>query len=290
MEGLLALLKDLGVQSSRLSKHLQEYGRAATGGAGAAFQREKALAGVRTQVESFPDSEVKKRLAEWCAEQASAIEQEKEEFRFGFGRDLLAALEGSGMAVRGQVPVLRVGLFTVKADIETGVGTVYWGPEIERLKSGVKLAPAELATTLRQWHESLRGQSKLGPEEFLGRLHTAHRRICMLAGLPEGSRVFLVDLLGELVLLMQPPSFRVNPARERFVEYPRIRFSYDLYRLKQAGAAEIGGARLRLHVANFDATTEKAKALWVPDNETGEGTHYSYASFPAASRAEGAEE
>jgi hypothetical protein len=91
--------------------------------------------------------------------------------------------------------------------------------------------------------------------------------------------VFLLDLLSELVLLMQPESFRLNPAQEKFVEYPRVRFSYDLFRLKQAGAFTVGDVQLKLHVANFDATTEKAKALWVPDSEEGDGTHYSYISF-----------
>jgi hypothetical protein len=80
-------------------------------------------------------------------------------------------------------------------------------------------------------------------------------------------------------MLQQPPGFRLNPTQEKFVEYPRIRFSYDLFRLRQAGQFQAGEDRLKLHVANFDATTEKAKALWVPDNEAGDGTHYSYVSF-----------
>jgi len=111
------------------------------------------------------------------------------------------------------------------------------------------------------------------------RLQAAYRRLCGLGGLNEGTRVFLLDLLSELVLLMQPESFRLNPAQEKFVEYPRVRFSYDLFRLKQAGAFAVDGMQLKLHVANFDATTEKAKALWVPDSEEGDGTHYSYISF-----------
>ncbi len=58
-----------------------------------------------------------------------------------------------------------------------------------------------------------------------------------------------------------------------------MRFSHDLLRLKQAGAFVVSDVQLKLHVANFDATTEKAKALWVPDSEEGDGTHYSYLSF-----------
>jgi len=146
------------------------------------------------------------------------------------------------------------------------------------LKSGLELSPAALASTLRKWNERLR-QKSTEPAKMAARLHAAYRRLCGLGGLEEGTRVFLLDLLSELVLLMQPESFRLNPAQEKFVEYPRVRFSYDLFRLKQAGAFTVGNAQMKLHVANFDATTEKAKALWVPDSEEGDGTHYSYLSF-----------
>jgi len=234
-------------------------------------------------IQAFPDSEVRQKLAEWCRSESAAIEQSRAEFRFEFGRQLLAGLEGSGLTVRGQLPLLRVGLFTVRADFEAGSATVFWGPEIERLKSGLKLAPAELATTLRKWNERLK-QKSVEPAKLATRLQAAYRRFCAIGGLNEGTRVFLLDLLSELVLMMQPESFRLNPAQEKFVEYPRVRFSYDLFRLKQAGAFAVGDAQLKLHVANFDATTEKAKALWVPDSEEGDGTHYSYISFTTTTK------
>jgi len=229
-------------------------------------------------IQAFPDSEVRQRLADWCRDESAAIEQSRAEFRFEFGRQLVAGLEGSGMIPKGQLPLLRVGLFTVRADFDAGGATIYWGPEIEKLKSGLNLAPAELAATLKKWNERLR-QKSVEPAKLAAKLHTAYRRLCGFKGLNEGTRVFLLDLLSELVLLMQPESFRLNPAQEKFVEYPRVRFSYDLFRLKQAGAFAVGDAQMKLHVANFDATTEKAKALWVPDNEDGDGTHYSYISF-----------
>jgi hypothetical protein len=190
----------------------------------------------------------------------------------------VAGLEGSGMSVRGQLPVLRVGLYTLRVDFDAGSATAYWGPEIEKLRSGMRLEPAELARTLWKWDESLKAKAT-APERLLRSLRAAYRRNLAVHGLAEGTRVFLLDLLGELVLLLQPESFRLNPSQEKFVEYPRVRFSYDLYRLRQSGSFAVGHAHMKLHVANFDATTEKAKALWVPDNESGEGTHYSYVSF-----------
>ncbi len=278
MEGLVELLQSLSGQSQKLARRLVAYRRLLSDPIGGVHARARAIAGLSGAIQAFPDSEVRQALVEWCRNESAAIEQSRAEFRFEFGRQLLAGLEGSGMTVRGQLPLLRVGLFAVRTDFEAGSATIFWGPEIEKLKSGLALAPAELAATLRKWNERLR-QKSVEPAKLAARLHTAYRRFCGLGGLSAGTRVFLLDLLPELVLMMQPESFRLNPAQEKFVEYPRVRFSHDLFRLKQAGAFAVGDEQLRLHVANFDATTEKAKAMWVPDSEEGDGTHYSYISF-----------
>ncbi len=53
----------------------------------------------------------------------------------------------------------------------------------------------------------------------------------------------------------------------------------DLYRLKKSEVHAIENHIVKLSVATFDATTEKKRSLWVPDNEQGDGTYYSYLSF-----------
>lgn len=278
MEGLPELLAELAVRAQKMAKRLAVYQRLRAEPGGRPQDRERALAELAELIAAFPAADLKQRLAEWHIAETQAVREMKEQARFDFGRQLAQALDGSGMAVRGQLPMLRVGLFTLKVDFDAGTATVFWGPEVERLRSGLKLDPAGLAMALRNWNDSLRKKAA-APEEFTRRLHAAYRRACAAGGVAEGERVFLVQILAELVMMMQPESFRVNPAREKFVEYPRVRFSYDLFRLRQAGVAAAAGARLRLHVANFDATTEKARAVWVPDNDEGEGTYYSYISF-----------
>ena len=285
MEGLIASLRNLSGQSLKLAKRLAEYQRLLNDPVNNVHAREKALADIGREAAALPETGLKPQLDEWLAAERADVEQRKTEFRFEFGRQFVSGLEGSGISVKGQLPVLRAGLFTLKADFFAGSATIYWGPEVEKLKSGLKLVPLELARTVRGYRDRLQ-QKAVEPERLLKQLHAAYRRYCVINGVPEGTRVFLLDLLAELVLLMQPEAFRLNPAQEKFVEYPRIRFSYDLFRLKQAGNYAAGAARMKLHVANFDATTEKAKALWVPDNEEGEGTHYSYLSFSSTGNGE----
>jgi hypothetical protein len=281
MEGLIESLRVLSASALKLTKRLTEYQPLLADPVNNVHARERALADVSGLVAAVPGSDVRAKLDEWLAAERADIESRKSEFRFEFGRRFVAGLEGSGMNVRGQLPMLRVGLFTLKADFAAGTASIFWGPEIEKLRSGLKLEPLALARTVRSYQERL-VQKAIEPERLLRQLAAAYRRYCVVTAQPEGSRVFLLDLLSELVLLLQPESFRLNPAQEKFVEYPRVRFSFDLFRLKQAGQFSTGGRRLKLHVANFDATTEKSKALWVPDNDEGEGTHYSYVSFAAS--------
>ncbi len=282
MEGLIVLLKELSSRSQQVAKRLTLYQRLLSDPVQNAYERERLLNEIENLLTGLANGEVKERLQEWLKGEREKVQEAKEEFRFDFGRKLLAGLEGTCLEVKGQLPFLRVGLFSVHADFTTGRATIFWGSEIERLKSGVKLEPLALAKLLRSYQESLTKRGTKEPAEFLNRLYQAYQRLLYARSIPEGERVFLIDLLGELVLLLQPDGFKINPTKDRFVEYPRIRFSYDLYLLKRSGVRTVAGKQVRLSVANFDMTQEKAKALWVPDNAEGEGTYYSYIAFVPA--------
>ncbi|MEO0081406.1 MAG: hypothetical protein ABIL25_03810 [candidate division WOR-3 bacterium] len=278
MEGLLARLNSVAAGSQKVAKRLVAYRMLLTDPVNNAFAREKALAGVSGLVNQFPDSELREVLAEWVAAEQAAIERDKEEFRFGFGTQLAQALEQAGLKVRGQLPVLRAGMFSLRVDFAAGKAVIFWGPEVERLKESVRLVPAELASTLIRWSRSLKEKS-MEPERLARLMTEGLRRVYVQRGLEPGSRVPLLEVLAEVVLLMQPKGFRADPSREKFVEYPRVRFSYDLFRLKASGQLGQASAGIRVHVATFDKTTDKTSALWVPDNEEGEGTYYSYISL-----------
>ncbi len=282
MEGLSGVLKELARRSQLLVKRLNSYQVLLQEPVANAHERARALAEIEKLGNGFPDGEVRQKLLAWLDSERAQVEEAKSEFRFEFGKRLVAGLEGSGLVVRGQLPVLRIGFFTIRADFERGRATIFWGPEIEEIKSGIPLEPVGLARLVRSYQESLKAKGVREPEAFLARLLAAYRRRCTAEGLAEGERVLLSDLLAELVLLSQPESFRVDPVRENFVEYPRIRFSYDLYLLKRSGVRAVAGQELRLTVANFDATAKKSRALWVPDSEEGDGTYYSYIAFVPA--------
>jgi len=258
-------------------KWFGDYEKLTSDPVGAVFRREKELARLERLASDLPVSELRKELEAWRAGEQERIRKDKEEFRFRFGTELAKGLAEAGLEAKGQLPSVRVGMFTLKADLSAGAVALFWGPEVEKLKTGVDPEPGGLVKTVATWTRDLKERA-MDTRLLRKRLQTAYRRCCLLKGLEPGTRVGLLDVLGEVVLELQPDSFRADPVKKRFVEYPRVRFSYDLYRLKASGLTG-GERRMRLHVSTFDATTRRKKSLWVPDNEEGEGTWYSYLSI-----------
>ena len=279
MEGLIKQLSALTLRAQHLTKKMLYYQRLLSQPVANAYEREKILTEIGKTLALFTDPAPTPQLNEWLQTERCRIEEAKAEFRFDFGKKLILGLEGSNLTVRGQLPFLRIGLFSLRADFDRGSATIYWGPEIEQIKTGLKLEPLTIAKLLRSYYERLTTNGVKDPKDFLNRLFQLYRRVCRAQLYSEGERIQLSHLLTQLVLNLQPERFWVNPVKENFIEYPRIQFSYDLYLLKRSGVRVTNGYEIRLTVANFDATARKRSALWVPDNEEGEGTYYSYISF-----------
>lgn len=278
MENLIEFLTITTKKTKFLVKRLKAYQALKAKGVQNLPVLEKNLAVVKGLLADFPDTAVKDSVLAWYTEEAALLNKAKEEFRFNFGATLKGLLEQEGISLKGQLPTLRAGLLTLKINFDLRSAALFWGPEIETIKTRLSLTPEEISAAIKNYIARLQKKEFAAPA-FLKKLHTAYDRYTLLNNLGVSSRVFLVELLPELAFLTQPESFRVDPAKERFREYSRIQFSYDLYRLKKSETLTIENHTLKLSVATFDATTDKKRSLWVPDNEQGDGTYYSYIAF-----------
>ncbi|HDQ99606.1 MAG TPA: hypothetical protein ENN51_04895 [candidate division WOR-3 bacterium] len=281
MDAILDRVKAVVGAGQKLSRLLVAYRRFIERPDRPVAAREKALAGVAAAAAGFPVTEVRIEVEQWLATERTRLAEAREELRFGFGGGLAVALSemGLGITPRGQLPVVRVGLFSLRVDFDAGAATLYWGPEVEKLAAGIVLAPVSVAKAVRD-ELALLSKRAIAPARLSGLLHRAYRRWLSVGGHEPGSRAPLVELMAELALMSQPEAFRADPVRRRFVEYPRVQFSHDLYRLRAAATGEMP----RLHVATFDSTTSRLKSLWVPDNDQGDGTHYSFVSYPVTGK------
>jgi hypothetical protein len=234
---------------------------------------EKKLNDVERMSTELPDCMLKEHLISWIAEQRDRINGYKEEFRFTFGKKLASLFSADGIQIKGQYPIIRIRWYTVKMNFEFGEAEVFYGPEVEKIRTKVPLQPGAIYDTIKKFDAELRTAGK-DPDKLLGDVRSAYQRSLRIEGRKPGEKVSITEVMNQFVMITQTKKFKADPTRTHFREISRVTFSYILHFLKKTHPAG-----LRLHVATFDATVDKANALWIPEDETGEGTHYSYLSF-----------
>lgn len=271
LEGLKGLIKS----SQRIKKLLDSYTRLKEDPVLNAYLMEKKVLEISKIVNSLPDFVIKESLITWLSQQKEILEKAKEDFRFMVGERIKEFFQKENIKIKGQFPNLRIGLYTLKMNFEFGEATLYFGPEIERIKSKIPLEPMTIYQTVKQYDEELK-DIKFEPYEFHQDLLTAYQRRLSLLNKPCGEKLLITEVLSEYVITKQPPQFFTDPRKENYKEFSRTKLSYLLYRYKNS---ELSIKKPRFYVATFDATTDRRRALWIPDNEEGEGTYYSYIAF-----------
>ncbi len=221
------------------------------------------------------DKSLRERLADWLLSERESCDQTKDEFRISLGKQLSERFANAGKKVQGQFPLLRIGFYTVKFDFEFGEAALFFGPEIEAIEAKIPLAIDAIFGKLTAYDTALKS-SPFDDKTFEQDLIQAYNRVLKLSDKTVGEKLPILKVLAEYVFLKQSKKFLADPQRNYFKGFSRVHLSYDLYRFKKSGMTDTG---IHLHVATFNATTDKANSLWIPDNEDGEGTHYSYLSL-----------
>lgn len=240
-----------------------------------AYVLEKKIAEIEKAVTALPDIEQTKTLQSWLHKQREEIEKLKEDLRFQFGQELTAVFVKEGKTLRGQYPVLRVGLYTLRVDFEFGEANLFFGPEVEKIKSKIPMQPQAIYHVIKKFDHDIK-DGPFEPEKIYDDILAAYGRCLSIADKSFGDKVLITEVLKEYVFLKQPKKLMIDATKKNFREYSRMKLSYMLYRLKNTNVIEHG---MRFHVATFDATTDKLQSLWIPDNEEGDGTYYEYLSF-----------
>ncbi|MEO0084554.1 MAG: hypothetical protein ABIJ94_02365 [candidate division WOR-3 bacterium] len=219
-------------------------------------------------IEYLGTSKLSEELKAFVQQQTNEINKYKEEYHFQIGTKLKEQFQGFG-EIKGQLPILRVKFYTIVFDFNNGEASIWWGPEKELIRK-VALDLTTITQTIRSFDESLKKMwQKI--DDFYNTIKLAYERNTKINNLPDGTKVNLLDILAECTMLIQNKNFKINPVKSHFTEYSRIQFSYDLYCLKTASNLM---NKIQLSVATFAITEKKEKSIWVPDNETGDGTYY----------------
>lgn len=276
VEGFKALIKT----SSKITKLINDYAKLKEKPTDNAYVMEKKLAEVSKITATLTDFDLKNLLMNWLNQEKKEIERLKEEFRFTFGEQLRTLFQQDNITIKGQYPILRVGFYTLVLNFEFGEATLYFGPQIEKLKSKIPLEPETVYQAIKKFDEELK-KKKFDPREFYLDLETAYKRRLNILNRAYGEKVLLVDVFDEYVFLKQPPQFFIDPRKENYREFSRVELAYLMYLFKKS---EFTQKSIHLYVATFDATTDKKQAIWIPDDEEGEGTYYGYMAIEKESK------
>jgi len=275
MHDILDRLKKMSRDVQGIVKTMIKYNETIVDPIDNVYLMEKHCVVLGKRINELPPGAVKDELTQWIAIENKRINENKEEFRIQFGQKLHKLFKEKGIEIKGQYPLLRVGMFTLKLDFEFGQVTLFFGPEIDRVKSGIAIHPQVVFKTVLDQDKALRSMDRT-PEEYLIDLYHAYMRVLQLHKQSFGERTLITEVLREFIVMQQSRKFFMDPQKVHYREFSRNKLAFILYQIKQAGASERG---LHFHVATFDATTNKLQSFWIPENEQGEGTHYSMVSF-----------
>lgn len=267
--------KALSKNIRKITRLFEEYSKLKMNPTENVYKLEKNLLKMRKVAEDLPDYSLRESLVSWLNEIKGELEKTREDFKFQFGKHLKELLQKDGKKVRGQYPLLRIGLFTLRLNFEFGEATLYFGPEVEKLRSKIPIQPTMVYEMVKKYDDALHA-TKSTPEDILKTLHEAYCRKLTLENKTFGEKILITEVLSEFILLKQSKRFYIDPQKSHFREYSRAQLSYLLYRLKKSTVQE---KDMKLYVATFDATVDKMHSIWIPENEEGEGTYYSHISF-----------
>ncbi len=213
------------------------------------------------------------RLMEWVDQYSTITEKAASESLNRFGADLEKELRNFGLSLSGQYPELKAGVFLIEMDSKKDKVTLWYGAKQEKIQQ-LPLLASRVASDISNIMHRL--GSRLDEQQILQKLREAY---CRTVEGETGEPAPIIAVLSEMAYLLQSPRFFQDPKKENYQSYDRVSFSYDLFRLRQFQAKENIIAKLKLTVATRAYSKKRSDFLWVPDDEQGKGTIYSFLSF-----------
>jgi hypothetical protein len=199
----------------------------------------------------------------------SLIQQLKEvadenlaELEFTFARDLREAFNEKGITLGGSsTSELMADLFVIKVDMRRKQVDMNFSRQPVTDKK-IKLNVEQVVAAYERAHREI-CERNVDLNELLGELLEAYNRVLKLSDKPLGTRTIIVDCYRELIMVRQPASFRKTPSKQKFVDYPKTHFAFDMMQLRRSQNMIYEGHRLNLGTATIDVGSDSARAMFL---------------------------
>ncbi len=188
------------------------------------------------------------------------------ELEFSFARDLRDAFKEKGLKLEGPPAELIADLFVIKPDLRQKQVQMTFSRQ-PVTKKAIKLDVDRVLTAYeRARHEIC--ERNVDRVALLAELFEAYQRTLRLAEKQMGSRIGIVDVYRELVVVRQPLGFRRTPSKVSFVDYPKSHFVFDMLELRRGRNLVHESHRLNLGVATIDVGSDSTRAIFLATSAT----------------------
>lgn len=184
------------------------------------------------------------------------------ELEFTFARDLRETFGEKGIALGGSsASELIADLFVIKVDMRGKQVDMTFSRQPVTDKK-IKLNVEQVVTVYERARREI-CERNVDLNALLGELFEAYRRVLKLSDKPVGTRTIIVDCYRELIMVRQPAAFRKTPSKQKFLDYPKTHFAFDMMRLRRSGQFINDGYRLNLGTATIDVGSDSARAMFL---------------------------
>ena len=199
----------------------------------------------------------------------SSIQQLKEiadenlaELEFTFARDLREAFSEKGITLGGSsASELIADLFVIKVDMRRKQVDMTFSRQPVTDKK-IKLNVEQVVAVYERARKEI-CERNVDLNSLLGELFEAYNRVLKLTDKPLGTRTIIVDCYRELIMVRQPASFRKTPSKQKFLDYPKTHFAFDMMQLRRQQNMIHQGHRLNLGTATIDVGSDSARAMFL---------------------------
>jgi hypothetical protein len=187
------------------------------------------------------------------------------ELEFTFARDLREAFSEKGITLGGSsASELIADLFVIKVDMRRKQVDMTFSRQPVTDKK-IKLNVEQVVAAFERARRDICERS-VDLNVLLGELFEAYNRVLKLSDKPMGTRTIIVDCYRELIMVRQPASFRKTPSKQKFLDYPKTHFAFDMMQLRRGQNMIYQDYRLNLGTATIDVGSDSARAMFLATN------------------------
>ena len=184
------------------------------------------------------------------------------ELEFTFARDLREAFSEKGITLGGSsASELIADLFVIKVDMRRKQVDMTFSRQLVTDKK-IKLNVEQVVSTYERARREI-CERNVDLNSLLGELFEAYNRVLKLTEKQIGTRTIIVDCYRELIMVRQPASFRKTPSKQKFLDYPKTHFAFDMMQLRRSQAMIFDEHRLNLGTATIDVGSDSARAMFL---------------------------